>query len=104
MRRPKALKKIVDIIRKVAPKAEIILFGSEARGEARPDSDFDILILEDTESISLSRAKEITDPLFMLAYDEGIEVQPILRTKHEWENRPCVTPFYNNVMTDGIRL
>ena len=29
-----------------APDAEIILFGSSARGEARPDSDLDLLVIE----------------------------------------------------------
>ena len=104
MRRPEAIEKIKAILRKVAPNAKVILFGSEARGDARPDSDFDILILEDVDKISYSREKEITDPLFMLAYDEGIEVQPIVKTRHDWENRPCVTPFYMNVMTDGILI
>lgn len=29
-----------------APSAEIILFGSRAHGEARPDSDLDLLVIE----------------------------------------------------------
>src|ERR1700743_2028928 len=30
----------------VAPLAKVILFGSRARGEARPDSDLDLLVIE----------------------------------------------------------
>jgi uncharacterized protein len=30
----------------VAPDADVILFGSRARGEARPDSDLDLLVIE----------------------------------------------------------
>lgn len=104
MRRPQALAKIKEILKRVAPEAEVILFGSEARGDARKDSDFDLLILEDSNEISVEREKEITDPLFMLAYDEGIEVQPLVRTRRSWESRPCITPFFKNVTTDGIRL
>jgi len=32
-----------------APGARIILFGSRARGEARPDSDLDLLVIEPDE-------------------------------------------------------
>jgi predicted nucleotidyltransferase len=31
---------------KAAPGARVILFGSRARGEARPDSDLDLLVIE----------------------------------------------------------
>ena len=30
----------------VAPDADVILFGSRARGESRPDSDLDLLVIE----------------------------------------------------------
>jgi len=33
-------------LRAAAPDAEIILFGSRAKNEARPDSDLDLLIIE----------------------------------------------------------
>ena len=32
-----------------APGAKVILFGSRARGEARPDSDLDLLVIEPDE-------------------------------------------------------
>lgn len=33
----------------VAPGAKVILFGSRARGESRPDSDLDLLVIEPGE-------------------------------------------------------
>ena len=39
------LQAIVDIIIRVADPEQIILFGSRARGDARPDSDVDLLII-----------------------------------------------------------
>lgn len=39
-----------------APGAKVILFGSRARGEARPDSDLDLLVIEPGE-VSKRRAE-----------------------------------------------
>ncbi|MCC8175673.1 MAG: nucleotidyltransferase domain-containing protein [Bacteroidales bacterium] len=104
MKRPEAVEKIRQTIRSVAPNAEIILYGSEARGDAREDSDFDVLILEDTDKISVARQEEFFGQFCDLLLSDGIMVSPYLTTKKEWENRPFKTPFYCNVMNEGIRL
>lgn len=104
MNKSEALTIIKNILKRVAPKATVILFGSQARGDARPDSDFDLLILEDSDTISYERRREITEPLYSLYYKQGIDVQPIVQTKKEWESRPFKTPFYCNIINDGILL
>ncbi|MCC8070852.1 MAG: nucleotidyltransferase domain-containing protein [Bacteroidales bacterium] len=103
MQRPEALKKIKAVLQRVAPQAEVILFGSEARGEARPDSDFDLLILEETK-VTYERLLEITGPLYTLLWEENINVSPIVMTRSEWYDRPIPTPFYLNVLKEGIRI
>jgi len=54
--------KILNLLKKklrtLAPNARAILFGSRARGDARPASDWDILILLDKERIELSDQPE----------------------------------------------
>ena len=52
MRRAEVIEQIKDIIRRVAPTAKTILYGSQARNEARVDSDIDLLILLDGEDWS----------------------------------------------------
>ena len=40
------LDRAVELLRQAAPKATIVLFGSRARGDAREDSDVDLLVVE----------------------------------------------------------
>ena len=65
MRRPEIVKRIAEAIKRVAPDAKTILHGSQARGDARPDSDIDLLVLLEGENrLSLNRQMEITSPLY----------------------------------------
>ena len=88
----------------VAPKgSEVILFGSRARGDARPDSDWDVLILLDKERILPADQDNIAYPLWEMGLDFGQCINTILYTKDEWESDHAF-PFNQNVMHDGIRL
>ena len=91
MRRTEVIEQIKDIIRHVAPTAKTILYGSQARNEARSDSDIDLLILLD-------------GPLYELELKTGISISPMVMLKKLWENRPFKTPFYINVTNEGIVL
>jgi predicted nucleotidyltransferase len=46
------LDNISKAIRRKDPYAEVFLFGSRARGDNRPDSDWDILILIDNMDVT----------------------------------------------------
>ena len=79
------LQQMVDtIVREASPEA-IILFGSRARGDARPDSDIDLLIIE-TEPFSpqRSRRKEAAR-LYMALRGLAISKDLLLYSRDEFE-------------------
>lgn len=104
MRRMEIIEQIRQTMRSVAPSAQTILFGSEARGEARTDSDIDLLILLDGERLSLAQEEAVTLPLYELELRTGVSISPIVMPRKQWENRPFKTPFYVNVINEGIVL
>ncbi len=80
-----------------------MLYGSRARGDARQDSDWDILIVLDKDRLLPIDYDTITYPLTKLGWELGVEINPIMYTKKEWE-ASSFTPFYHNVLEDAIAL
>lgn len=104
MRRTDVVEQIKKVVHEVAPTAKAILFGSKARGDARPDSDIDLLILMDGDKLSLESEEAVTLPLYELELKTGIAINPIVMLKKLWDNRPFKTPFYVNVVNEGVVL
>lgn len=104
MRRIELIETLKEILKRVVPNAQAILFGSEARGEARPDSDVDVLILLDKNEITLEEEEKITSPLYDMEFEKGIIISPIVMTRKRWEEAKRQTLFYYNVLKDGVLL
>ncbi|MBK8570371.1 MAG: nucleotidyltransferase domain-containing protein [Nitrosomonadales bacterium] len=75
---------VETIVREVSPEA-IILFGSRARGDARPDSDVDLLVVE-TEPFSpqRSRRKEAAR-LYIALRGQAISKDILLYSRDKFE-------------------
>ncbi|MBR2887393.1 MAG: nucleotidyltransferase domain-containing protein [Bacteroidales bacterium] len=93
-----------NIFVSIAPvKGKAYLFGSRARGDARNDSDWDVLILLDKPSITSDDVDKVSYPVRELGWAIDSMINPVMYTMAEWEGK-SFTPFYKNVMKEGVAL
>jgi predicted nucleotidyltransferase len=83
------------------PDAIVILYGSYARNDYKEYSDLDLLVLLDKEKITRADEKRIKYPLYDIEFETGTIISPLIFSKHDWETRHRITPFYENVVKEG---
>lgn len=96
------LSSIKQDVKSVDPTAEIILFGSRARGDHRNDSDWDILILTD-EAIDKRYKSDVREILYHLQLELEISISSLFRNKKKWQE-PTAMPVDNEIKREGVRV
>lgn len=98
------LEKCRTIIKSIDPTAKVILYGSRARGNAKTDSDYDLLILVEGEA-TFKKEDIFLEALFPLELETGAVFTVILTSSKEW-NSPLyrAMPLYQNIRREGIAL
>ena len=83
----------------------VILYGSYARGDFRPDSDVDIMILVDMSDLEL---KEYGQQLSYMTYDfnmdHDLDIKPIAKSEAHFNKWIVNYPFYSNIHKEGVVL
>jgi predicted nucleotidyltransferase len=94
---------IRQLKRQILPDEKVILFGSQARGDARPDSDWDLLILINKEKKTPEDEDRYAYPFDEMGWTNGVAINTVLRTNKQWEQNWIFT-FCKNVMREGIEV
>ncbi len=98
------LQAIRSTLHRVLPEgSQAFLYGSQARGDARSDSDWDILILLDKAKIETADFDNVSYPLVELGWSLHTCISPVLYTLKDWA-KYHFSPFFHNVKNDGIQL
>ena len=104
MQTDKILLSIKKTVKSIDSSATVILYGSYSRGDNKPNSDIDLLILLDKNNLSPKDRKRIKYPLYDIEFETGQIISPLVLSKHDWESRHRITPFYENVTKEGVVL
>ena len=98
------LQKCKAAIRRIAPEATVILYGSRARREAAPFSDYDVLILVDGE-VQSELEDRIGDALYDIELEYDAIISEIVLSRQRWnEPRYQALPLHRNIDRHGVLL
>ena len=97
----KILMMIKTAVCSVDPNADLILYGSYARGDYNENSDIDLLVLINKEKITRAVQKKIKYPLYDIEFETGTIISPMVFSKKDWETKHRKTPFYENIYKEG---
>ncbi len=92
--------KVKQTVTEFDPTAQLILFGSRARGDYKKDSDWDFLILTDNK-VNEPLKTIFRNSLFDREIETGQCFSSFIENKMQWEIQ-SLTDFYQNVAEDGI--
>jgi len=104
MNKTQFLQQVKRTVLEMEPDAEVFLFGSRARGDAVPESDWDFLILVD-KTINDREKMNIRHHLYEIEREMGEVISSVIHSREEWNHpRMMITPFHQNVSQEGIPL
>jgi predicted nucleotidyltransferase len=89
-------------IQRLDPSAQVILFGSHARKEAREDSDWDFLIISQTLGVRAEKLR-LRKALLAVEIEEGVIISQIVVTPEVWAENQAL-PLHTSIKEEGIMV
>lgn len=97
------LSKIKALVNEIDQEAEVFLYGSRARGDEHPDSDWDILILVNSKT-DLDYERVFRHRLYDIELETGEAFSISVYNKNEWNSKFWMTPLFQNIAREGLRI
>ena len=93
-----------DAIHANYPTAGIVLYGSQARGQAASESDMDLLVLLN-DQVTAAKKRTIRDMLYEISLAQDVVISTIVRSYDTW-NSPIsqAMPLYKAIQREGIQV
>ena len=98
------LENITSAIHRQDPSAQAFLFGSRARGDNNPDSDWDILILINSQEVTSEIEDKFREVLYNIELESGQIISTFIYPKSFWQKNLKYSPLYKAVKKEGIKL
>jgi predicted nucleotidyltransferase len=93
-----------DALNEIDPNAEVVLYGSRARGDATEESDYDLLIVSDGPA-TIEREDRFRRALYDIQLETGTVITVILVNRTDWETPLYkAMPLHQNITREGISL
>lgn len=96
------LQQIKRSVLETDPSAQLILFGSQARGDVHEESDWDILVVTE-QGLTHEYKSRIRRRLYGLQLEFGIAIGSLFVNSQKWR-QPTAMPVYLEIKKDGILL
>jgi len=96
------LNQIKNVVLSYDDKAQVILYGSRARGDFKKDSDWDILILSKNGD-DYKFQRKLRDNIYDLELEHDQLISTIIMEPGKWQDI-LITTLYKNVMAEGKAL
>ena len=81
------LNNISSRVHQVIPDAEVMLYGSRARGDWQEESDWDILILTNLE-VNRSLKEAVWEVVYPFSIEIASFISPLIVKKETWKSHP----------------
>jgi len=96
------LQKCKHAVEMVAPGSSVILYGSRARGDENPESDYDLLVVL-PECYDVSIAERVRNKLYDIEVEESVIISVIIKNEKEWESKLYdILPLKINILREGV--